>query len=120
MASILVVDDDAPTCRAVALLLRAKGHEATCVTSGRDALALMGGQRPDLVVMDVLMPGLTGLEVLGRMAADDHTRGVPVVMYSALSDPAKVAEARKLGARDYVIKSGGFDALFPRIQQYLQ
>jgi DNA-binding response OmpR family regulator len=108
MASILVVDDDAPAGDLVAALLRHFGHEASSACGGDAALERLSGALPDLVLLDLMMPGMNGIEVLRRIRKDARTADLPVVMLSALDDEDWRARAEYAGASDYWIK-GGFD-----------
>jgi CheY-like chemotaxis protein len=119
MAFVLVVDDDESTCDALQRLLSRMGYAASCATSGRDALDVAGSVRPDVIVLDWMMPDMDGLEVLRRLRAQPSTRDVPVVVYSAVDNPDMRGEARRLGAQDCVLKSGGFYPLYERIERYV-
>ncbi len=105
MANVLVVDDQPDLCTILVRLLGLMGHQAEGVLDGAAALAAVRSAPPDLVVLDVMMPGLSGLDVLRTMRSDDRTRAVPVVMYSALTDPETEHEARALGIGGYLVKS---------------
>jgi two-component system, cell cycle response regulator len=127
MGRILVVDDHADTCRVMMRLLRARGHEADCAYSGEEALARLGEGTPavpplpDVVLLDAMMPGVDGVEVLRRLRADPNTADVPVVMCSAVSDPAYMEHALAKGANDYLIKSKfDVDELLRRLGPYLE
>src|SRR5437879_5958505 len=104
MASILVVDDNPETVRPLARLLRYMGHEPSIATSGQEALGYLNMVRPHLVVLDVSMPVMDGLQVLEEIRKMPGLEGVPVVMYSALSDEVTRRKAMALGARDYLVK----------------
>jgi two-component system alkaline phosphatase synthesis response regulator PhoP len=119
MRSLLVVDDDERTCEAVQRLLSRMGYVVACSTNGRDALTVLHDLRFDLVILDWMMPEMDGLEVLRRLREDPHTRDVKVILYSAADDQETAAEAARLGASDCVLKSGGFFALYDRIEQLL-
>ncbi|HET6246613.1 MAG TPA: response regulator [Tepidisphaeraceae bacterium] len=108
MQRILVVDDDAPAGDLVAALLRHFGYDASTACGGDDALQRLGGTLPDLVLLDLMMPGMNGIEVLKRIRTDTRTAELPVVMLSALDDEDWRARAHGAGACDYWIK-GGFD-----------
>lgn len=114
--TILIVDDDLGTGRLLAMLIRQLGHQAEFVESGGKALEYLSHHRPDLVILDVMMPGIDGLEVLRRMRADPGTADLPVVMFSALSDPQFRQLARDKGANDYWVKAS-FD--FRSLEQRL-
>jgi CheY-like chemotaxis protein len=108
MRSILVVDDHHDVGRALVRLLRHFGFAAEHVVSGEDALARVAQTAFDLVVLDVMMPGIDGIEVLRRLRNDPRTAKVPVAMYSAMAQADVEAQARRLGANDWWPK-GGFD-----------
>jgi CheY-like chemotaxis protein len=87
------------------MLLKLVGHKAECASSGQDALDYLQKTVPDLIVLDVMMPGMDGPEVLRAVRQRPQTKGVPVVMYSALSDPGLRADLLALGASDYWVKA---------------
>ena len=118
--SVLIVDDDTGSGRLLAVLVRHLGHDATYVNSGGKALDYMGSHRPDLVILDLMMPGMDGLEVLRRMRQDPRTHEVPVVMFSALADPQFRKSACEQGANDYWVKASiDFAQLEQRLEEYL-
>jgi CheY-like chemotaxis protein len=106
MSKILVVDDDQQATDAFTAVLRNFGYHATAASSGDEALESLGGPLPDLVILDVMMPGMNGLEVLRRIREDSRTADLPVVMYSALDDDDWQARAKHEGASGYWIKGG--------------
>ena len=118
MALVLVVDDDESTCDALQRLLSRMGYTAACARSGRDALDAAEAARPDVIVLDWMMPEMDGLEVLRRLRSTPATRDVPVLLYSAVDNPELLGEAQKLGAQECVLKSGGFYPLYERIERY--
>jgi CheY-like chemotaxis protein len=106
--------------RLLALLIRHLGHNAEHVDSGCKALEYLSNCKPDLVILDVMMPGIDGLEVLRRMREDPETAGVPVVMFSALADPQFRQNACDRGANDYWVKASlDFRSLEQRLASYL-
>ena len=101
MARVLVVDDDHTVREVVVSYLRASGHDVTEAVDGREALALAGAALPDLVVLDLMMPGTDGLEVCREL----RRRGdVPVVMLTALGSAEDRVAGLEQGADDYVTK----------------
>lgn len=117
MAVILIVDDQPETCRPLAMLLRRLGHQADCVSSGEAALQWFSQALPDLVILDVMMPGMDGLEVLRHVRSDPRTAGVAVAMYSAVSDPSFKRHAIAKGANDYWVKASlDFSELQHRVE----
>ena len=120
MAHVLVVDDSPDVRRATAALLKMLGHGVDCVPSGQDALDYLQTTVPDLIVLDVMMPGMDGLEVLRELRARPETEAVPVAMYSALDDPVLQDDLRALGANDYWVKASvDPDMLERRIEDLL-
>ena len=121
MARILVVDDESTTCRTIARLLRTEGHEASCATGGDKALEQLGKQqqKPDLVILDLMMPPPDGLDVLDAIRHDQRLLDVPVVIYTASSDPQTRQRALQLGASDYLNKGLGWTALYEQIARLL-
>jgi len=118
--SILIVDDDPGTCRLLALLMRHLGHQAAFVESGGKALEYLSNHRPDLMILDVMMPGIDGLEVLRRVRADPDTVDLPVIMFSAMSDPQFCQSLRDRGANDYWVKASlDFRSLEQRLAAFI-
>jgi CheY-like chemotaxis protein len=101
---ILIADDYPDSCQALKRLLEKMGYHVECVTSGMDAVAMTQTIRPSLIILDVAMPGMDGMEVLRQLRKEEATRDVPVIFYSAHADPEKIAQAKDLGADDYVVK----------------
>ena len=119
MSKVLVVDDHPDQCTMLGRLLRYAGHDATCVTDGPAALDALRERTPDLVLLDVMLPGLSGYDVLATLRSDARTRAVPVIMYSALSDPAARKRALDLGAQEYLVKAlTGFDLLAATVERH--
>jgi class 3 adenylate cyclase len=102
--NILVVDDNAENREMLSRRLQRAGHRVHVVASGPEALALLQREPVDLVLLDVLMPGMNGYEVLQRLTADSALRSIPVVMISALDEMDSVVRCIELGAEDYLPK----------------
>lgn len=121
MARILVVDDTDGIRRGLSLLLRAYGFEAIPVGGGAEALDLLEYNRPDMVLLDLSMPETDGLMVLEQVKEWPHLSGMPVVVYSAVTDEATKRQAMKLGAAEVLEKGNiAWDALATVIQRHLQ
>ena len=101
---ILVVDDHESNRDLLSRRLRREGHEVTTAASGEEALELVGNQPFELILLDLLMPGMSGYDVLGRLKSDPLHRDVPVVMISALDQIESVAQCIEAGAEDYLPK----------------
>lgn len=112
---ILVVDDEPGICDVVCLNLDVEGYEAVCVQSGREALERVKTERPDLVVLDIMMPEIDGWEVLSHMKSDPVTSNIPVILLSAKSEEVSKLLGFQLGAEDYVTKPFSIKELMARI-----
>jgi class 3 adenylate cyclase len=102
--TILVVDDNAENRDMLARRLEREGHEVHVAADGQEALDLLASRPVDLVLLDVMMPGLSGDEVLRRLKAEPRLRNIPVLMISALDEVEQVVRCIELGAEDYLPK----------------
>ena len=120
MARIMVVDDHEEICRGLVKLLKLGGHQAWCAFSGEEALGHVQQEPPDLMILDIMMPGMDGMEVLRRLRSDPRTSHLPVIIFSALSDPSYVNHALAKGATDYWVKASfDYSQLQTRIRDHL-
>lgn len=120
MARVLVVDDDLSVADAISRMLNRRGHETIVVHSGPDAIEAAHTQGPDLVVLDVVMPGMDGVEVCRRMRADPETAHLPILFLTArimIEDKIKGFEA---GADDYLTKPFAIQELELRVRALLR
>ncbi|HVC04278.1 MAG TPA: response regulator [Candidatus Acidoferrales bacterium] len=104
IARLLLVDDDSALAEMYALQLTASGFDVATAHSGPEALRMVGDSRPDLICLDLGLPGMGGLEVLERLRNEPDTASVPVVILTNFSEPEMVERGRSLGAQDYLIK----------------
>jgi two-component system response regulator MprA len=115
---LLVVDDDASVREALALVLGLDGFEVTTAGDGREAIRTLSVGRPDAVILDVLMPGLDGLEVCRRMrATGDRT---PVLMLTARTEVSERVAGLEAGADDYLAKPFAREELIARLRALLR
>jgi CheY-like chemotaxis protein len=103
-ARLLLVDDDDALAEMYALQLTASGFHVTTARSGVEALQLVVDVTPDLIYLDLGLPGMTGLEVLERLRTAPSTADVPVVILTNFSEPEMIERGRALGAQDFLIK----------------
>ena len=99
---ILIVDDEAAVANLLADAIQIQGHEATVVHRGEEALALLARERPDAVFLDVLMPGMNGVEVLRLIRATDPV--LPVILITGHARDEELDEARRLGVSEIIEK----------------
>ena len=103
-AVVLVVDDDEDNIRIVSSILLARGFEVRLARDGRSALESIRQQRPDLVLLDVMMPGLDGMQVLDHIRANPQSSSVPVIMLTAKTTDQDLLDGYRSGASYYVTK----------------
>ena len=103
-ASILIADDDADVRSVLSMFLTNQKHRVTEAADGIQAWERLQSVKPDLVVLDIMMPGMTGIEVCKRIREDKALQHTPVIMISALAEKKEILEGFRAGANDYVTK----------------
>jgi two-component system KDP operon response regulator KdpE len=116
-ARILVVDDEPALRRTLQANLSVRGYDVTAVETGEAALRQVGVQMPDLVILDLLLPGLSGLDVCRALRA---AAAVPILVLSARGEEQTKVQALDLGADDYLTKPFGMDELLARVRALLR
>jgi len=121
MADLLIIDDTPETCDLLARMFARHGHAAACLHDGGAAVAALRSHHFDLVILDVMMPGTDGFDVLTavRGAPEATVRDTPVVLYSAISDPDVIQRGLSLGADDWIIKGMPFPMMHKRVERFL-
>jgi DNA-binding response OmpR family regulator len=104
MGYILAVDDDEPVLRSVKRVLENAGYTVRTASNGQDALKMIARERPDLIVLDIIMPGLDGLEVCRRIRADPYIAKLPILFLTAKGRPNDVAQGLDAGGDDFLTK----------------
>jgi adenylate cyclase len=120
LAHILVVDDDPSIRRMFQLLLNDTGYRVSTATSGEEALAYMELVTPDLVLMDLMLPGINGQEVTERIKADTDKPFIPVILVTAKNDQRAKVTALDAGADDFLVKPVEFAELLARVRAMLR
>lgn len=105
MTKILIIEDDPYVQRFYKRLFDTSDHMTDIAGGGAEGLEKAKTMLPDLILLDVMMPEMNGLEVLAKLKADELLKHIPVVMLTVLSDTGTVSEATKLGATGFLIKS---------------
>lgn len=118
--TILVVDDEKDIRELVRYNLARDGYKVECAQTGEEALRTARSAAPDLIVLDLMLPGLDGLEVCKRLKAERQTAAVPIVMLTAKGEDADVVAGLELGADDYVIKPFSPRVLLARVRAVLR
>lgn len=102
--TILAVDDVALNLLLVKKILQRYNFRIRTADSGVKALEEVAAEKPDLILLDILMPGIDGFEVLSRLKADCNTKDIPVIILSALNSNKDIVRAYEMGAKDYITK----------------
>lgn len=117
---VLVVDDSPTFLEEVATQLRGDGYDVIRATSGEDALELLAVEQVDAIVLDILMPGLSGIETCRRIKNSSALRHIPLILLTALDEPEAVVDGMNAGADDYVVKSADYDIIRARLRAQLR
>ena len=117
MSKILVVDDDVTVTQLLKMLLTMEGHQPVTVNDSTTVLDVAGTCNPDLITLDLMMPGLSGFELCELLNQDARFAKIPILIISARDDPESMDRARQAGARGYVTKPFGIDTLTEKIKE---
>ncbi len=113
--TVLIVDDESSIRESLERLIRSGGYETVMAAHGQEALARAAAQEFEVVIMDIRMPGLSGIDVLRKM--NTEYQDTSVIMISALADVGTAVEAMKLGAYDYITKPFNLDDILMRVEK---
>lgn len=119
MAKILIAEDERDIRELITFTLRYAGHEVHQATNGEEALNLAKEVVPELILMDVRMPKMTGYEACRHMKADDKLKNIPVVFLSAKGQETEIQTGLEVGATDYILKPFAPDQLIKRVSEIL-
>ena len=117
---VLIVDDERRNRQLLEVMLRPEGYRLATAATGEEAIELMAHTRPDLVVLDVMMPGMDGYQVAARIKADDATSGIPVILLSSLDDSNSRAHGLRAGAEEFLTKPVNRAELAARVRSLLR
>ncbi len=118
-AHIMAVDDDPLIRRLVQMNLQRQGYRVTLASNGVEALQQLEDERPDLLVLDISMPEMDGIELLRRLRAAPDTADIRVIMLSAKAQEADIHEGHRSGANAYLTKPFSPQALIETVQEVL-
>ena len=117
---LLLVDDTPRDLVLLAGILGPAGYQLSLAANGHQALALAAKELPDLIIMDILMPDLGGLEVCRQLKADPATTGIPVIFLTSQADPDEIIHGFEAGAVDYVTKPFRIHELLARVHVHVE
>ena len=116
MPKILIVDDDITITELLKALVKMEGHQPTTVNDSTKAIEVATSVHPDLITLDLMMPGLTGFELCELLHNDPKFTDIPIVIVSARDDRESKEKAIEMGAKDYITKPFGVDELMNKIK----
>ncbi|RJR31536.1 MAG: response regulator [Desulfobacteraceae bacterium] len=117
---ILVVDDEEDLLELLRYDLTRAGFRVTCASTGEEALALASSEAPDLILLDLMLPGLDGLQVMKRLKDNPETRLIPIAMLTARGEEADIVKGLEMGAEDYITKPFSKRVLAARLRALLR
>lgn len=117
MPKILIIDDDVTITELMKALVKMEGHEPTTVNDSLQAMEVAYSVKPDLITLDLMMPGLTGFELCELMKKDPKFAAIPIVIVSARDDTESKEKAMEAGATAYITKPFGMDELIGTINE---
>ncbi|MDH5446023.1 MAG: response regulator [Gammaproteobacteria bacterium] len=117
--TVLIVDDSKTVVHALKMVLEQAGYNTLTATGGEQAIELARQQKPDVVLMDVIMPGMTGFQATRILHKDPATAHIPVVIISASEQPSEKAWCKRLGAKGFLPKPIQRGKLFPCLEDIL-
>ena len=115
---ILLVDDSKTELHYLSNLLGKRGYAVRCAENGEEAMRRLGEERPDLILMDVVMPGQNGFQLTRSITRDPRFSGVPVIMCTSKNQETDKVWGMRQGARDYIVKPVNADELVAKIQAF--
>jgi two-component system alkaline phosphatase synthesis response regulator PhoP len=119
-AHILIVEDDEDIQQLVSYNLIKNGFQVSCAYSGEEALELLRQERPDLMLLDLMLPGIDGLEVCRKIKRDEAAREIPIVILSARGEESDIVAGLELGADDYITKPFSPKVAIARVRAVLR
>ncbi|MFH1798134.1 MAG: response regulator [Candidatus Omnitrophota bacterium] len=117
---ILVVDDEIELVKAIRLRLEHAGYEVLLAYNGREGFEKAEKEKPNLILMDVLMPEMDGLQAVEKLKTNNQTEAIPVLMLTAKSQLTDVTKATNLGAEDYIVKPFDSKVLLEKVKKALR
>ena len=119
MKKILIVDDKLEVVELVKATLEGEDYQTISASDGKEALEKIGKEKPDLVLLDIVMPKMNGFEVLTEVKKDPKTKEIPIIMLTAKGQKLDKDKGRRLGAEDYIIKPFSPSHLLRKIEEIM-
>ena len=116
---ILIVEDDPSVLRATSYILEKEGYEVLTAVDGLEGLKMAKDDNPDLLILDVMLPGIDGFEICHSLRAESQTANLPILMFSAKGQESDKATGLKVGADEYLVKPVDREVLLDRVTAWL-
>ena len=119
-AKIMIVDDEQDIVIIIGKVLKKSGYEVITAADGLECLEKLENERPDIILLDNIMPNMDGQAVLSKLKASKNTADIPVIMVTALVDQEHITSAQKGGAAEYIVKPFDYMVMLEKIAQVLK
>lgn len=121
MGKVLIVEDDSLIGKVYSTRLSKDGHKVFLAEDGAIGLALAKKEKPQVILLDIMMPKISGLDVLAELKKDPNTKNITILVYSNLANEQQIAKAKSLGAKEFISKSSlGPQQVVAKIESYLK
>jgi len=118
-AKILIIDDEIDIVETVSFMLTARGYTVISAFDGIEGMEKAKLQKPNLIFLDIMMPGMDGYEICVKIKTDKDTKNIPIIMLTAKGESDSVQKAHKSGANDYIVKPFSLPTLLNKINKFL-
>ncbi len=117
---VLVIDDEIFISRMIKITLEAKDYEVVVAKDGTEGLEKALKEKPDVILLDIMMPVYDGFYILGKLKEQDETKAIPVIMLTSMARPQDITRAMELGSAGYVMKPFEYEDLIASIENALK
>jgi len=120
MARILIIDDDEIVCYGVKIILEKEGYEVMVLLNAKDVIAHVNKFKPDIILLDLYMPSIGGIEVCKMLNEDSNLKGIPIIILSALDKKPDKLKAYQQGVVEYLVKPIDREVLLAKVAKFLK
>jgi len=120
MKKIFVCEDEGPIAKLISLKLKTEGYQTSIFSNGEQLREVLNSDKPDLIILDIMMPGLDGISLLKLIKGDGKLKDIKVIMLTALSKESDIVSCLDIGADDYITKPFSPSELSSRIKKLLK
>ncbi|HGJ64773.1 TPA: response regulator [bacterium] len=117
---ILIIDDEPDVIETLEFMLKARGFEIISASDGLSGLSRAKTDNPDLILLDIMMPGMDGYEVCSKLKRETATKNIPIIMLTAKGESDAVLSAHKSGANDYIVKPYNLPTLLAKLNKFIK